>query len=122
MVTSEHAGCDRQENQEKVLTGDNPGNPMQHQPKIEIYGTQFCGYCTAARMLLKKKGLNYEDVPVSGDEARAEMMRRCNGSSVPQILIADQPIGGFDELYELEESGELDQLLGVQKDVGNIQD
>jgi len=72
-------------------------------------------------MLLKKKGLNYEDIPVSGDEIRSEMIKRCNGSSVPQILIADQPIGGFDELYELEESGELDQLLGLQSDAGNIQ-
>ena len=95
---------------------------MQDQPTIEIYGTQSCGYCTAARMLLKKKGLNYKDIPVSGDAARAEMKRRCNRSSVPQILIADQAIGGFDELYELEESGELDRLLGVQTGVGDIQD
>ena len=37
-------------------------------PRIVIYGTEFCSYCTAARMLLKKKGLDYQDVLVSGDE------------------------------------------------------
>ena len=45
------------------------------------------------------------------------MQRRSGASSVPQIIINDQPIGGFDELYELEESGDLDKLLGARADV-----
>ncbi len=95
---------------------------MGNQPKIEIYGTEYCGYCTAARMLLKKKGLDYEDILVSTNaEALAEMQERSGGKSVPQVFINDQPIGGFDELYELEESGDLDKLLGTQVNLTNNQ-
>lgn len=87
---------------------------MGDKPKIEIYGTEYCGYCTAARMLLKKKGLDYEDILISKDAAALEhMLERCGHQSVPQIFINDQPIGGFDELYTLEQSGDLDQLLGA---------
>jgi glutaredoxin 3 len=63
-------------------------------------------------MLLKKKGVNYTDILVSDDAAIREEMERLSGrKSVPQIFINDQPIGGFDELYELEDSGKLDGLL-----------
>ena len=71
-----------------------------------------------AGMLFKKRGLNFTDIPIVDDEdARAEMQRRSGASSVPQIFINDQPIGGFDELYELQESGDLDKLLGTCADV-----
>jgi glutaredoxin 3 len=85
---------------------------MSDQPKIEIYGTEFCNYCAAARLLLKKKRLEYTDILVSGDEdLRSEMARRSGGRrTVPQIFINDAPIGGFDELNALEKSGELDTM------------
>jgi glutaredoxin 3 len=84
---------------------------MSGAPKIEIWGTEFCGYCSAARMLLKKKGLEYEDVSVSRDPGlRQEMERRSGRRSVPQIFIDGRPVGGFDELYALDQSGELDRL------------
>lgn len=84
---------------------------MKGAPKIEIWGTEFCGYCTAARMLLKKKGLEYEDVSVSRNpELRREMEQRSGRRSVPQIFIDGRPIGGFDELCVLDQSGELDRL------------
>lgn len=88
---------------------------MANKADITIYGTEYCGYCTAARMLLKKKGLDYEDILVSNDRhARETMIERSGGcTSVPQIFINDQSIGGFDELYALEQSGDLDQLLGT---------
>jgi glutaredoxin 3 len=87
---------------------------MGQQPKIEVYGTQHCGYCTAARLLLKKKGLHFEDILVSTNaDARAEMQERSGGTTVPQVFINGQVIGGFDELYELEQSGDLDKLLGT---------
>lgn len=64
-------------------------------------------------MLLKRKGLAYEDIIVSRDrEAREAMERRSGRQSVPQIFVDGQPIGGFDELHALEQSGELDRLLG----------
>lgn len=89
---------------------------MSKIPKIVVYGTEYCGYCTATRMLLKKKGLTFEDILVSGDPAiREEMMARSGRRTVPQIFIDEQPIGGFDELYALEQDGELDRLLGAQE-------
>jgi glutaredoxin 3 len=74
----------------------------------------------AARMLLKKKGVEYEELLVGNDPAlREEMIQRSNRTSVPQIFIDDQVIGGFDELYELEISGELDRMLNQQESIIN---
>ena len=65
-------------------------------------------------MLLKKRGLDYDDVLVSANEAnRQEMIARSGSDTVPQIFIGEQAIGGFDELCLLEKNGELDRLLGV---------
>jgi glutaredoxin 3 len=86
---------------------------MTATPKIELYGTEYCSFCSAARMLLKKKGVDWEEIPVGGDPgARRDMEARSGRRTVPQIFIGGQPIGGFDELYELEQSGELDRILG----------
>ena len=83
-------------------------------PHIRIYGTEFCSYCTAARMLLKKKGLDYEDVLVSrDDDLRQEMEQRSGRQTVPQIFIDDQHVGGFDDLHALDQDGRLDDMLGL---------
>ena len=88
---------------------------MSAHPNITIYGSETCSYCTAARILLKKKGLTWEDILISGDvDRREEMIERSGNRSVPQIFIGEQSIGGFDELYALEQDGEVDRLLGVQ--------
>jgi glutaredoxin 3 len=85
----------------------------QH-PTVVMYGTETCPYCTAARMLLKKKGVEYEEILVSRDaERRAEMERLSGRYTVPQIFIDDEPIGGFDDLYALDREGRLDELLGI---------
>lgn len=85
---------------------------MSGKAKITIYGSEHCSYCTAARMLLKKKGLDYEDILVTQDDAAREKMEQLTGRhTVPQVIINDVVIGGFDELYTMDESGELDQLL-----------
>ncbi len=69
----------------------------------------------AARMLLKRRGLDYVDVLItSNPDRREEMIARSGKQTVPQIMIGEQAIGGFDELYALEQNGELDRLLGVQ--------
>ena len=87
---------------------------MSTAPRIVIYGSESCGYCGAARLLLKKKGADYEDLVVSKDPAlREEMQQRSGRRSVPQIFIDDRAIGGFDELYALDKSGELDRILGI---------
>jgi glutaredoxin 3 len=80
--------------------------------KVEIYTTPFCGYCARAKSLLDKKGAAYEEMDVMMDEKkRAEMRDRAKRSTVPQIFINGQYIGGSDELSELEQTGKLDSLL-----------
>ncbi len=89
---------------------------MNENPEVKLYGTRMCPYCLAARMLLKNKGVDFEDIPVDNDrELRQEMEKLSGGRTVPQIFIAGKPIGGFDELQTLDSSGELDQLLGNAK-------
>ncbi len=80
---------------------------------VEIYTWSTCPFCLRAKALLNKKGVEYQEYAVDGDEAaRSKMAQRAQGRrSVPQIFINDQPIGGCDDLYDLESSGELDQLL-----------
>ncbi len=80
--------------------------------RIEIYTTPFCGYCARAKALLDSKGVSYEERDVMmDDKARAEMRARANRTSVPQIFIDGQHIGGSDELAALEAEGKLDPLL-----------
>ena len=81
--------------------------------KVEIYTTQTCGYCFAAKRLLNKKDVAFTELDVSGDhEKRAEMVKRSEGGrTVPQIFIGDIHVGGCDELYSLESAGKLDVLL-----------
>jgi glutaredoxin 3 len=80
--------------------------------KIEMYTTPFCGYCARAKSLLEKKGAAYEEVDVMMDEKkRSEMRERAKRSTVPQIFINGQYIGGSDELAALEQAGRLDALL-----------
>ncbi len=83
-------------------------------PTVIIYGHDSCSYCGAARMLLTRKGVRFEDVLVNKDsEKLTEMRARSGQSSVPQVFVGDAHIGGFDELFELDKNGELDKLLGV---------
>ena len=82
--------------------------------KIEIYSTEYCPYCTRARMLLDSKGVSYTELRVDQDlDLRNEMERRSNRTSVPQIFIGNRHIGGFDDLAELEFGEELDGILGL---------
>lgn len=86
---------------------------MSGKPRVVMYGTKFCAYCAAARMLFKKKNIDIEDISVQDDpERRAEMERLSGRRTVPQIFLDDKPLGGFDDVYELDRSGELDRLLG----------
>jgi glutaredoxin 3 len=78
-----------------------------------MYTTLFCPFCSRAKNLLRKKGIEFTEIEVDGDPAlRRQMTERSGGGrTVPQIFIDGQPIGGSDELAALEVSGELDRLL-----------
>lgn len=81
-------------------------------PQVVLYTTRFCPYCTRARALLVRKGVEFNDIPVDADpERRAEMQARSGRRTVPQIWIGDYHVGGFDELAALEREGSLDELL-----------
>ncbi|BAZ13138.1 glutaredoxin 3 [Calothrix sp. NIES-4071] len=84
--------------------------------KVEIYTTKTCSYCRQAKALLKEKGIEFIEYSIDGDKiARAAMAERANGRySVPQIFINDRPIGGCDDLYELDDLGKLEQFLQVE--------
>jgi glutaredoxin 3 len=82
-------------------------------PKVEIYSSQFCGYCSRAKRLLSQKGVDYVDYDVIEDTSkRDEMVKRAGGRmTVPQIFIDGKHIGGSDDLYALDARGGLDPLL-----------
>jgi len=81
--------------------------------KVEIFTTESCSYCMRAKQLLESKGAGYDEIRVDlHPEKREEMLKRSNGyRTVPQIFIDERFIGGFDALWELEQKGELDNLL-----------
>ena len=78
---------------------------------VKIYTTTYCPYCVRARQLLDNKQVDYNNIDVSETDARANMKLLTGGTTVPQIVINGQAIGGCDELHALERSGELDKLL-----------
>lgn len=79
---------------------------------VLIYTTRYCGYCLRAKQLLDSKAIAYEEIAVDGDPAaRLELAERSGQRTVPQIWIGEQHIGGCNELYALEYSGRLDELL-----------
>jgi glutaredoxin 3 len=81
--------------------------------EVLIYSTRFCPYCLAAKNLLGKKGVTFTEIDVTGKRAlRQEMAELCGRRTVPQIWIGEQHIGGYDDLADIEYSGELDVLLG----------
>lgn len=80
--------------------------------KVEIYTTQWCPYCDAAKSLLQKKGVEYEEVDADDTDTRMEMVQRANGRrTVPQIFVGDTHVGGYDDMAALERRGQLDPLL-----------
>jgi glutaredoxin 3 len=85
--------------------------------EVELYTTPFCPYCTRARALLGRKGVAFTDIDITEEPARrAEMIQRAGGrTSVPQIFIDGEHIGGSDELVALDRTGGLDAKLGTLK-------
>ena len=88
---------------------------MSKQPDIVVYTSALCGYCSGAKNLLKKKGVEFTEIRVDKEAGmRAEMEQRSGRTSVPQVFIGDRHVGGFDDLMELDMDGELDALLNIE--------
>ncbi|MEM1317007.1 MAG: glutaredoxin 3 [Pseudomonadota bacterium] len=80
---------------------------------VTIYTRQLCGFCSAAKNLLNKKGVAFTEHDATYDpELRKEMIQRAEGASTfPQIFIGDTHVGGCDDLMAMERAGNLDKLI-----------
>ena len=82
------------------------------QPTVTLYTSGWCPYCERARGLLTQKNVVFSEINVEDDaKFREEMIARSNRRTVPQIFIGDKHVGGCDDLFELDHSGELDRLI-----------
>lgn len=80
--------------------------------KVVIYSSDWCPFSIRAIALLNKKGVSFEEIRVDGKpDVRAAMAKKAQRTSVPQIWIDEMHVGGCDELFALERSGQLDSLL-----------
>ena len=79
---------------------------------VIVYSTAVCPYCIRAERLLEAKGVTVQKIRVDLDPAeRVKMMERTGRRTVPQIYVGDTHVGGFDDLYALDQAGKLDPLL-----------
>jgi glutaredoxin 3 len=76
--------------------------------QIKMYTKDYCSFCYAAKNLLAKRGLEFEEIAVSRDANAEQQMRELSGkTTVPQIFIDGKPIGGYTELIDMDIEGEL---------------
>jgi glutaredoxin 3 len=81
-------------------------------PGVTVYVSDWCPYCRRAKDLLAQKKVSFSEINVEDDlKFREEMIARSNRRTVPQIFVGDKHVGGCDDLFELDRSGELDRLL-----------
>lgn len=81
-------------------------------PEVTMYTRALCGYCAAARELLKAKGVEFTELDATlNSKLRKEMFERSGLRTFPQIFVGEQHVGGYDDLAALEAAGELDPLL-----------
>jgi glutaredoxin 3 len=81
-------------------------------PAITVYLTDWCPYCQRAKQLLTQKKLVFREINVEGDSKfREEMVKKSGRKTVPQIFIGEKHVGGCDDLFALDQSGELDRLI-----------
>jgi glutaredoxin 3 len=79
---------------------------------VTLYVSDWCPYCERAKGLLAEKNVEFSEINVEDDaKLREEMIARSNRRTVPQIFIGDKHVGGCDDLFELDRSGELDRLI-----------
>jgi alkyl hydroperoxide reductase subunit F len=84
---------------------------------VTIYSTDGCPFCAKAKSFLAEKGISYKEIEIlPGSDAWKEMKEKTGSGSLPQILIGDEPVGGYSDLVHLEASGELSQKLGLAEE------
>ena len=82
--------------------------------RITVYTTEPCGYCRVAKSLLAKRSVPYEEKNLAKDpEGRAELVRMTGMMTFPQVVIDDEPIGGYQELVRADKDGRLAELAEV---------
>ena len=80
--------------------------------EIIIYTTAVCPYCVRAKALLQRKGAVFQEIKITDDKTREEMIKKSGGRmTVPQIFIGEKHVGGCDDLYALDAAGKLDEIL-----------
>ena len=114
MTISEY-GCQGSRISAKIEMTETLAIEIAMKPNIEIYTWQSCPFCIKAKALLNRKGVEFTEYAIDGDnQARDKMSERTNGKrSLPQIFIDDQYIGGCDDIHALEASGKLDTILAI---------
>lgn len=76
--------------------------------RVQVYTTRWCGYCVRAKALLEERGIEFEEIALDDDPAfRQTIFDLTGGWTVPQILIDGKPIGGYVELWRLDQAGDL---------------
>ena len=82
---------------------------------VKIFTTTYCGYCVRAKDLLKRKGVDFQEVDVTGDDAmRTQLVEMSGGQrTVPQIFIGETHVGGYSDLARLDSEGRLDPMLAA---------
>jgi glutaredoxin 3 len=81
-------------------------------PEVTLYVSDWCPYCQRAKSLLTRKNVVFREINVEDEpKLREEMIERSGRRTVPQIFVGDTHVGGCDDLFELERSGELDRLI-----------
>ncbi len=91
-----------------------PTSVTNARPAVKVYVTRICAYCTLAKRLLRSKGVEFEELDVSGDaSARMWLVETTGQRTVPQVFIDDKPYGGYTDIAQLDQQGRLDGLLGL---------
>ena len=86
--------------------------------KIEVYSKEWCPYCAKAKALLRSKQLDYQEIDITSDaEGEQDMITRSRRRTVPQIFVDGQSVGGYDDLAQLNATGELDRLLNIESPI-----
>jgi glutaredoxin 3 len=80
--------------------------------KVTLYSSDYCGYCRAAKRFFEQKGIPFQEIDLSGDDAgRTALRERTGRTTVPQIFVGDVHVGGYDDLRALDSRGGLQSLL-----------